>query len=330
VAERTVLLTGATGFLGVPTARRLADAGWRVRGLVRPGRALPPGIDPAPVAGLDDRDGIRRAMEGAHAVVHLAARVHVMRDRAADPLAEFRRVNVDGTRMLLDAAAGAGVERFVFASSVKAVGETSAEPWTEDTPPRPADPYGVSKLEAERAVAAADGAGAMRTTTLRLPLAYGPNVRGNVLSLFGAVWRGLPLPLAGVENRRSLLFAGNFAAAAQTVLVSPAAAGQLFCVGDGVSVSTPGLVRMIAAALGRPARLVPYPARLLRAAARAGDVLSRAVPFPLTSAAVARLSGSLEVDPSRLARMTGFVPPYTMQQGLAETAAWYRSTRGPR
>jgi len=329
VAERTVLVTGAGGFLGRHLVPRLRAAGWRVRGLARPGRELPDGVEPAPAAGLDDTAALARAVAGVDAVVHLAARVHVMRDRAADPLAEFRRVNVEGTRALLDAAIAAGARAFVFASSAKAMGEWTTAPWTEETEPRPADPYGVSKLEAERLVLERTAGTGTAGTVLRLPLIYGPGVRANMLKLFDSVWRGVPLPFRGIDNRRTLLFSGNAAAAIEAVLGSPAAAGQTFFVSDGRSVSTPGLVRMIGAALGRPARLVPLPLGLLKIAARAGDVLARAVPFPLTTAAVARLTGSLEVDSSRLTRVTGFVPPYTMEQGLAETAAWYRATKEP-
>jgi nucleoside-diphosphate-sugar epimerase len=327
VAERTVLVTGASGFLGRHVSLRLLAAGWRVRGLVRPGRAPAQGVEPAPAAGLDDADALAGAVAGVDAVVHLAARVHVMRDRAADPLSEFRRVNVEGTRALLDAAIAAGARTFVFASSAKAVGEWTSAPWTEETEPCPADPYGLSKLEAERLVLQRAAGTGTAATVLRLPLVYGPGVRANMLKLFDSVWRGVPLPFRGIQNRRTLLFSGNAAVAVEAVLASPAAAGETFFVSDGRSVSTPELVELIAAALGRRARLLPLPLRLLRLAARAGDVLARALPFPLTTAAVDRLTGSLEVDASRLTRVTGFVPPYTMEQGLAETAAWYRSTR---
>ncbi len=319
--ERTVLVTGASGFLGGPVCRRLMEAGWRVRGLVRPGRAVPDGVEPAPAAGLDDAAGVARAVAGVDAVVHLAARVHVMRDRSADPLAEFRRVNVEGTRTLLQAAAAAGARRFVFASSAKAMGEATTEAWTEATEPRPADPYGHSKLEAERAVLDGAAKAGMEATVVRLPLVYGPGMRANMLRLFDLVWSGVPRPFGGIANRRTLVFTENVAAAMEAALASPAAAGQVFFAADGRVVSTPELVRMIAAALGKPARLLPYPRLVLGLGGRVGDVLSRAIPFPLTSAALARLTGSLEVDASRLTRVTGFVPPFTMDQGLAETAA---------
>jgi len=316
----TVLVTGATGFLGGYVCRTLAEQGWRVRGLTR-GGALPPGVEAAPADGLEDEAGLARAVAGADAVVHLAARVHVMRDAASDPLAEFRRVNVEGTRRLARAAGEAGVRRLVLASSVKAVGERTDAAWTDDVAPAPADPYGVSKLEAEEAVLSGEGPDA---TVLRLPLCYGAGVRANLLRLFHLVARGRPIPLGGVRNRRSLAYGGNVGAAVATVLRTPGAAGERFFVSDGPAVSTPELVRAIGRALGREPRLVPLPQGLLRAAGRGGDLLARAIPFPLTTAAVDRLLGSLEVDSSRLARVTGQPPPFSLEQGLADTARWYR------
>jgi nucleoside-diphosphate-sugar epimerase len=326
-AGRVVLVTGATGFVGRYLSAELAARGWQVRGLVR-GGSLPAGVQAAPAADLLDHEALRRAVRGADAVVHLAARVHVMRESAADPLAEFRRTNVEGTRVLAAEAAAAGVRSFVLASSVKAMGEATEACWTEATPPCPADPYGVSKLEAEVALREVAAAAGMGHVVLRLPLVYGPGVKGNVLRLLRLVNRGVPLPLGGVRNRRSLAYVGNVAAAVHAVLQAPAAGGETFLVSDRHDLSTPELVRLIAKALGRPARLLPVPEGLFRAAGRAGDLLARVAPCPLTSAAVDRLLGSLCVDPSRLAASTGWSPPYTPEQGLREVAAWFRgSTR---
>ena len=254
---------------------------------------------------------MRAALSGVDAVVHLAARVHVMRDTAADPAAEFRRVNVEGTRALLEEAIAAGARRFVLASSVKAMGESGSAAFTEETPPAPADPYGVSKLEAERIVAGA--AGRIHVSSIRFPLIYGPGVKGNMLRLFQLVDRGTPLPLGSVHNRRSLLFVGNAARAVQSLLEGDHPSGEVFLCSDGEDVSTTGLVRAIGAALGRPARLLPLPMGLVRA-------------IPFASPILDRLVGSLYFDSSKLTRLTGFRPPYDLSAGLAETARWYRAS----
>ncbi len=322
----TVLVTGATGFLGGHVCGELGRDGVPVRALVRGARAAPAGArEAASVADLTDRAAVREAVRGVDAVVHLAARVHVMSETAADPLAEFRRVNVEGTRVLMEEAADAGATRFVFASSVKAVGEGGDAPWTEATPPAPVDPYGISKLEAEGMVHELAAARGMHAAVLRLPLVYGPGVKANMLRLFQLVDRGVPLPLGGITNRRSMAFAGNVVSAVRSVLALPGAAGETFFVSDGQDLSTPGLIREIARALGRPARLLPVPPALFRTGGRVGDVISRALPFPLTTPAVDRLLGSLAVDSSKLARVTGTTPPFTVREGIERTAAWYRA-----
>ena len=325
VAGEVVLVTGASGFLGRPVTRALLEGGARVRGLARPDSApLEPGVERASAEGVHDREGLRRALEGVGAVVHLAARVHVMRDAAADPLAEFRRVNVEGTRAVLEEAIRAGARRFLFASSVKALGEGGDAVLTDATPPAPVDPYGVSKLEAEGVVRELADAAGVHAPILRFPLVYGPGVRANFLRLLQLVDRGVPLPFGRVRNRRSALYAGNAAAAVAAALEAPAVARETFLVSDGDDHSTPELVRRIARALGRPARLLPIPPALFAGAGHAGDLLSRVLPVPVTSAALHRLLGSLAVDPSRVFRLAGFAPPFTVEAGLAATAAWYR------
>ena len=326
---RTIVVTGAAGFVGSWLTSVLVEAGAAVRGIGRhPPAASTPGVGLPGVtfvaADVLDPAALGPALAGADAVVHLAARVHVMRDSAADPLAEFRRLNVEGTRVLLEEARHAGVRRFVFASTVKAVAESSRAPLDDHAEPRPVDPYGVSKLEAERLVAGSRDGG-FATTILRLPLVYGPRMKGNMLSLFRLVDRGLPLPLGLVDNRRSLAFVGNVAAAIAAVLRAAIPPAGPHFVSDGRDLSTPELLRAIAAALGRPALLLPVPPLVFRAAGRLGDVLSRALPVPLTTAAVDRLLGSLSVDSSGLTRAVGHRPPYSVEEGLRLTADWYRS-----
>ncbi len=318
------LVTGATGFLGQHVCRTLLAGGSAVRGLVRTADAGPAGIEWFRCSDLLDRAAIRKAVEGVETVVHLAARVHVMAAESADPLAEFRRTNVEGTRTLVEESLAAGVRRLILVSTVKVVGESSEVPWTEETPPSPSDPYGISKLEAEQVVLQLALPGAMAASVLRLPLVYGPGMKANMLRLFEAVDRGLPLPLGGVRNRRSLVFVGNVVAAIEQVILTPAAAGEIFFVRDARDVSTPDLVRAIALALGRPARLIPVPAPLFRAAGVIGDLLLPFVRVPVTTAAVGRLFGSLVVDGSKLARVTGFEAPFSLEEGLRITADWYR------
>jgi nucleoside-diphosphate-sugar epimerase len=320
-APRRVLVTGATGFLGRHVCAALVRSGARVRGLIRSGEAPVPDVEVARTAGLNDVPALRAAMQGCDAVVHLAARVHVMNDPEPDPLAAYRRVNVDGSRNVVEAAVSAGCRTLVHASSVKAVGDASDEAWTEAEEPRPVDPYGISKLESERVVReVAEGTG-MEVAILRPPLVYGPGMRANMLRLFQLVHRGVPLPLGAVANRRSLLYAGNVAAAVRAMVEHCPAGCRTFFVSDGPALSTAELVRAIAAALGRPARLLAIPPELIRAAGRVGDLVPR---VPVTSAAVSRLLSSLEVDDAPL-RQAGYDPPFTLQDGLRETARWFHA-----
>lgn len=318
---RVVLVTGATGFLGGHVCRALVGHGVRVRGLTRgTGAALPDQVEPYRATGLDDRRALADALAGVDGVIHLAARVHqgpaTGRD---DGPTGFRAVNVEGTRTLLDLAVAAGVQSFVLASSTKAVGEGGDAPYTEETPPAPADGYGRSKLEAEQLLRASR----LHAPVLRLPLVYGPGMKANALRLFDAVARGTPLPLGAVQNRRSFLFSGNLTAAVLSVLQHESGSDTFF-VSDGEDLSTAELARRIGRALDRPARLLPVPPAALRVAGRAGDLLARVTRWPLTSAAVDRLVGSLAVDSAKLSRATGFRPPYGVDDGLRITAQWYR------
>ncbi len=247
----------------------------------------------------------RALLDGAEAVVHLAARVHVMRDHAADPEAEFDRVNHQATARLAAQAAEAGVRRFVYMSSVKVHGDVSGHPLSAADAPAPIDPYGRSKWAAEKALAA--HAARMEVVILRPPLVYGPAVKGNFLGLMRAIDRGRPLPFAAIENRRSLIYRGNLVDAVRASLAAPPGT---YLPSDRDDVSTAALIRRIAAALGRPAHLLPVPVWALRGlAAVAGR-----------SDAMDRLCGSLTVDGT----LPGWRPPFTMTDGLAATAEWYR------
>jgi nucleoside-diphosphate-sugar epimerase len=201
----------------------------------------------------------------------------------------------------------------VLASTVKAVGEGNSTPWTEDTSPAPSDPYGTSKLEAERAVREVAQRQGIRAAVLRFPLVYGPGVKGNMLRLFALVDRGVPLPFGSVANRRSMLYVGNLVAAVCAVLESPLDRTETFFVSDGRDLSLPALIRMIGKALGKPVRLLPVPPSLLR--------------LVLPAAETERLIGSLTVDGSKLSRVTGYRAPHSVEEGLRVTADWYRTTK---
>jgi nucleoside-diphosphate-sugar epimerase len=313
---RCVLVTGANGFIGSALCKHFEQHGIAVRRAVRTGAPALAGSTVA-VGDVGPATDWSEALSGVDAVVHLAARVHVMRDAAADPLAEFRRVNAEGTRRLAQMAAQAGVRRMLLVSSVKVNGEGAERPYTEAVSPRPGDPYGISKWEAEQALTEIGGRSAMQWSILRPPLVYGPGVGGNFLALLAAVARGLPLPVGAIHNRRSLIYVGNLVDAIRVCLVYPRAANELFLVSDGEDLSSPDLVKRLAVAMDRQARIVSVPLWLLRAA---GILAGR-------QAAVGRLTGSLSVDIARLRGALGWRPPCAVNEGLRNTARWYLESR---
>jgi len=317
-----VLVTGANGFVGTAVCRALREKGRTVRAAVR-GKAAQealnavfPDLPCVSVGDIGPDTAWTPALDGCGVVVHLAARVHIMSDTAADPLTEFRRLNRDATRQLAESAAQAGVQRFIFVSTIKVNGEaTSGSGFTENDRPAPEDPYAVSKWEAEQAIAEIGSTSGMRYVILRPPLMYGPGVGANFLRVLRAVDQGDPVALGSVRNRRSLLYVGNLADAIVTCLDHPAAADRTYLVADSEDVSTSELFRRVGTALQRPARLINVPVFLLRLGA---SLLGR-------GAEVSRVTGDLVVDGSAIRRELGWQPRYTMQEGLEETARWYRS-----
>lgn len=302
-----LLLTGATGFIGSALMRRLVQNGWNVRAAVR--RANGSSTEVV-VGDIDSRTDWSKALQGCRTVVHLAARVHVMRDEAADPLAEFRKVNVEGTLKLARQAAAAGVRRFVFLSTIKVNGESSqpGQPFRPDDTPAPEDAYGISKLEAELELQKICADTGMEFVVIRPPLVYGPGVRGNFRTLLRWVQRGIPLPLGAVDNRRSLMALENLVDLIAVCLTHPAAANQVFLAADGEDVSTTELLRKIARSCGRSARLLPVPPTWLRCCAA---MLGKKV-------AVDRLLGSLAVDSTKARDLLDWRPVVSMEEQLGE------------
>lgn len=312
--SRRALVTGANGFVGTALCAALTERNWDVRRVLHTGTSAG-SSDDVVIADIGPQSDWRSALTGVDVVIHLAARTHVMRDSAAEPLAEYRHINVEGTRTLAQAAQAAGVRRFIFLSSVKVNGEaTTSRPYTECDEPQPEDAYGISKREAEFALR--DVATGMETVILRPPLLYGPGVKGNFLRLLRVIERGVPLPLGSIHNGRSLLYLGNLVAAVTLCLDHPAAAGQTYLLADDEPVSTPELICAIAAAMHKPARLIPFPPQLLR---WAGTIAGK-------SAAISRLLGSLQIDTSKIRRELGWQPHYTLAEGLRPTVEWYYRT----
>jgi nucleoside-diphosphate-sugar epimerase len=258
------------------------------------------------------------ALRGIDAVVHLAARVHVMQDVAGNPLAEYRRVNTDATLQLARAAARAGAGRFVFMSTVKVNGErTTGRPFSDRDVPAPVGPYAVSKWEAEKGLAEIAGLTGLQVVSLRPPLVYGPGVKGNFLRLLKLIASRVPLPLASVANSRSMIYVGNLASAIERALrVEPAVQGNLL-VSDDADLSTPQLVRMLGEAMGRPARLFAFPPAMLIGLARALGKRDE----------VMRMIESLRVDCSGIKQQLQWMVPFTVEQGLKETADWFARRR---
>lgn len=311
-----VLVSGAAGFVGRALCRQLTVAGHVLVPTVRRASGL---RNERVIGEIGMSTDWQTALEGCDAVVHLAARVHVMDDTTQDPLALVRATNTAGTLHLARQAAEAGVKRFVFISTIKVNGEGRDTPYRETDAAAPVDAYAISKWEAEQGLQRIAQETSLEVVILRPPLVYGPGVKANFLRLMRMVERGWPLPLGAIRNRRSLLYLGNFVDAIRLCVEHPAAAGRTFLLDDGVPVSTPELIQAVARAMGRSTHFLAVPVGVLELA---GVLLGK-------RAAVARLTGSLFVDSSAIRSRLGWVPPYTLQQGLAATVAdWQRYPEG--
>lgn len=320
-----VLVTGASGFIGRALCHMFASSGVQVRAAVRRPESSPApreqsatgqgAVEKTVVGDLGPATDWTEALRGVEVVVHLAARVHVLRETAADPLEAFRVPNVLGTEHLARSCSEAGVRRLVYLSSVKVHGEsTHGRAFTEADPPAPEDAYAKSKAESERVLWDISGDTGLEAVVIRPCLVYGPGVGGNVRLLLRVLSRGIPLPLASVHNRRSLIGLENLCDLLARCVDHEAAVGETFLASDGLDLSTPELIRGLSAGLGRPARLVPVPLPLLQLAAGLTGL----------AAALQRLCGSLQVDSSKARRVLAWSPPVSPQLGLRSTAEWYR------
>jgi nucleoside-diphosphate-sugar epimerase len=308
--KNKILITGSSGFIGSHLVQQLLT---QEKQLICPQRS-PKKIDgcACPVVGeFTQSTNWSDMIVEVHTVIHCAARVHVMNDAESDPLQAFRAVNVAATLQLAKQAAAAGVSQFIYLSSVKVNGETTAEAcaFDENSPPQASDPYGISKLEAERALVELGTQTGMAITLIRPPLVYGRGVGANFLSLLRWVKKGVPLPLGSIHNKRSFVFVKNLTDFIGHCIQNPNAYNQTFLVSDGHDLSTTELLKEAATALDVPARLIPFPAGVIRFAA---SLVGR-------KSVADRLCLSLQINSDKAQSQLHWRPPFTIQQGLRES-----------
>ena len=300
---RPVVILGAAGFIGRALTPQLATNGFKVRAVTRTAAAFAPPVEARAAGTLDRRSDWRGLFDGARTVIHLASRAHAPPGDAA-----WLATERDTAAAIAAAATVAGVERTILLSSIKVLGETTTgRPFSATSQPDPRDAYGHAKLAIETAMRQH---GAPGLTTIRPPLVYGPEVKGNFRALLRWIDRRVPLPLAAIRNRRAFVFRDNLLALIATALIHPAAAGQIFLVRDDDEIGTPQLVREIGRRIGAPTRLFPAPAWLLRAAT------------------ADRLVGSLTVDDSATRAHLRWRPPFSLSDGLDATCRWFVDAEG--
>lgn len=317
---QTILVTGANGFIGRALCQNLVASGYRVRATLRsyqPPTVIPESVEQFQIGDFGPNIDWEAPLRGVDTVIHLLSEQASGSLSHWSELDRFRVVNVEGTQSLAQATLKYGVRRFIFMSTIKVLGEQTDSPmgFTEDSVPHPEDAYAHSKWEAEQVLQRLSASEGLALTVLRPPLVYGPFCKGNFVALLRAVDRGWPLPLASIKNHRSLIYVGNLTSAVQKCLATPQSSGNTYLVSDAADVSTPELISEIAAALGKRPRLFPFPPGLLNLGAG----------FMGRKEVARRLTGSLRVDSSKIRTDLGWIPPFTLAQGLGRTVEWYHS-----
>ena len=312
-----VLVTGASGFIGRCLCAHLTKRGHVVTASIRSSNT--PQINKVKrtivVGDLGPETDWMHALEGQDAIIHLAARAHIMKEALLNTEALYMRANVEGTKRLIQQMLEHKISRLLFMSSVKVNGEnTMDQPFTEAMVSQPKDPYARTKYQAEGAVSNTPN---LKSTIIRSPLVYGPGVRGNFLKLIQLSERSLPLPIGMIKNNRSLIYLDNLVDAIIHALENSLSIGQTYLVSDKEDVSTPKLFCAVGSALNKPTRLFPFPVCLLRLA---GVLLSK-------SETINRLTGSLQVDCTKIRKELGWEPTFSLQQGLDKTAIWFQNQR---
>lgn len=304
---RRIIVTGSSGFVGSAVCHRLWLDGVHTEAVMRNKLELPyPALVVGDLATSNGMDCLASSLFPSDVVVHLASRAHVVNEEVLEPIAEYRRINTNVTLELAKQAAQAGIKRFIFISSIGVNGNINTRPFTAEDQPNPAEPYALSKWEAEQGVWQIQQETGMEVVIIRPPLVYGPGAPGNFGSLVRWVEKGIPLPLGAIHNKRSLVGIDNLVDLIIRCTDHPAAAGQVFLAGDGEDLSTTDLLRGVGKAMGKPARLLPVPAGLLQFGA---TLLGR-------KAMAQRLLGSLQVDISKTCELLEWKPPYTVEEGL--------------
>lgn len=318
-APLKLVVTGANGFVGRSLCRRLIQSKYTVVAAVRHSILnVPEPCSYVEIGEINDHTDWLPAIENCDVVIHLAARVHVMNDKTSESLVEFLKVNLHGTLNLARQAAAVGVRRFVYVSTIKVNGEyTDGKPFTELDTANPQDPYAVSKWQAELGLHEISRDTGMELVIVRPPLVYGAGVKANFYQLLKLVYASLPLPFGSINNRRSMVYVDNLVDALVLCVKHPKAVGQTYLLSDGEAVSTVTLVEMLASAMKKQSRVLPFPIQALRMLAQ---LIGK-------GSAVERLIQSLEVDNSRISQDLGWLPPYSLEHGLKLTADWFINSR---
>ena len=311
-----VLVTGSNGFIGRNLCASLKKKGFIVRVAIRGNVRDVSGVDEyIQVGDINESTNWQQTLAGVDTVIHLAAHVHVMGDKAVESLEAFRKVNVLGTERLARMAAEGGVKRLIFTSSVKVNGEGALQPYTENDRFALQDAYGVSKKEAEDSLVNIAAETGLQVVILRLPLVYGPGVKANFKNLIKIVDSGLPLPFKNINNRRSFIYLGNLVDAIFVCIQHPNAAGETFLVSDGQDVSTSDLIKIIASAMNKKPVLFSLHPSILKTLSKIAGKAEE----------LEKLTGSLLVDSSKIRNLLGWKPPFTLEEGIEETVKHYRT-----
>ena len=313
----SILVTGANGFVGKLLVSDLLKKQYDVVGVLRSQNDNQADVKMAAIGAITAVTDWSTALSAIDVIVHLAARVHVMNDQASDPLAEFRKVNVDGTLNLARQAVKAGVKRFIFVSSIKVNGELTQvdKPFAASDIPCPQDAYGISKYEAEQGLLKLAKETGLEVVIIRPPLIYGGGVKANFASMMKAVKSGFPLPLGAINNKRSFVYVGNLISLILKCIDHPSAANQVFLVSDGRDLSTTELLKVCAQSLDVSPRLLPVPQRFLEVAAK---ILGK-------ENLAQRLCGNLQVDITKTRQLLDWEPQFTVEDGLKDVATALRS-----